>query len=182
MKVQLVLRRWASGWPRSGSRIMPFFSVLVLCRSEMDWLTFRDGTFGTTVSRAITTEVICSPVHNSLGPEIPLLPIRVGRIPQHIYAAAGTQNDRHDALNSFGLHVGVTRKFWAPCWSNEKSWQAAEQLQLPGGGGGATPRVLGRQLPLPPPAPSPLGAFGQQLVAKGVALRRPWAPKAPDAP
>ena len=33
--------------------------------------------------------------------------------------------------------------------------------------GGATPRVLGR---------------GQQLVAKGVALRRPWAPKAPDAP
>ena len=46
--------------------------------------------------------------------------------------------------------------------------------------GGATPRVLGRQLPLPPPPP--LGAFGQQLVAKGVALRRPWAPKAPDAP
>ena len=45
-------------------------------------------------------------------------------------------------------------------------------------GGGATPRVLGRQLPLPPPPP---GAFGQQLVAKGVALRRPWAPKAPDA-
>ena len=46
--------------------------------------------------------------------------------------------------------------------------------------GGATPRVLGRQLPLPPPPP-PLGAFGQQLVAKGVALRRPWALKAPDA-
>ena len=46
------------------------------------------------------------------------------------------------------------------------------------GGGGATPRVLGRQLPLPPP---PLGAFGQQLVAKGVALKRPWAPSAPDA-
>ena len=45
--------------------------------------------------------------------------------------------------------------------------------------GGATPRVLGRQLPLPPPPPP--GAFGQQLVAKGVALRRPWAPKAPDA-
>ena len=44
-------------------------------------------------------------------------------------------------------------------------------------GGGATPRVLGRQLP-----PPPLGAFGQQLVAKGVALRPPWAPKAPDAP
>ena len=48
-----------------------------------------------------------------------------------------------------------------------------------GATGGATPRVLGRQLPLPPPPP--LGAFGQQLVAKGVALRRPWAPKAPDA-
>ena len=45
--------------------------------------------------------------------------------------------------------------------------------------GGATLRVLGRQLPLPPPPP--LGVFGQQLVAKGVALRRPWAPKAPDA-
>ena len=37
--------------------------------------------------------------------------------------------------------------------------------------GGATPRVLGRQLPLPPPPP--LGAFGQQLVAKGVALLKP---------
>ena len=48
-----------------------------------------------------------------------------------------------------------------------------------GGGGGATPQVLGRQLPLPPP---PKGTFGQQFVAKGVALRRPWAPKAPDAP
>ena len=36
--------------------------------------------------------------------------------------------------------------------------------------------------PCPPPPPPPLGAFGQQLVAKGVALRRPWAPKAPDAP
>ena len=46
--------------------------------------------------------------------------------------------------------------------------------------GGATPRVLGRQLALPPPPP--LGAFDQQLVAKGVALRSPWAPKAPDAP
>ena len=46
------------------------------------------------------------------------------------------------------------------------------------GGGGATPRVLGRQLPPPPPQ----RAFGQQLVAKGVALRRPWAPKALDAP
>ena len=48
--------------------------------------------------------------------------------------------------------------------------------------GGATPRVLGRQLPLPPPPPPPQGAFGQQLVAKGVTLRRAWAPKAPDAP
>ena len=34
--------------------------------------------------------------------------------------------------------------------------------------------------PCPPPPP-PLGAFGQQLVAKGVTLRRPWVPKAPDA-
>ena len=50
---------------------------------------------------------------------------------------------------------------------------------LPGGGGGATPRVLGRQLPPPPPR---LGPFGQRLVAQGVALRRPWAPKSPHAP
>ena len=48
------------------------------------------------------------------------------------------------------------------------------------GGGGATPWVLGRQLPLLPPPP--LGAFAQQVVDKGVALRRPWAPKAPDVP
>ena len=46
-----------------------------------------------------------------------------------------------------------------------------------GGGRGATPRVLRRQLPPPPP----LGASGQQLVAKGAALRSPWAPKASDA-
>ena len=50
--------------------------------------------------------------------------------------------------------------------------------ESPGGGRGATPRVLGRQLPLPPPR----GASGQQLVAKGAALRSPWAPKAPDTP
>ena len=31
----------------------------------------------------------------------------------------------------------------------------------------------GRRTPTPPP----LGAFGQQLVAKGVALKHPWAPK-----
>ena len=46
----------------------------------------------------------------------------------------------------------------------------------PGGGGdSAGPRT-------PTTPPPPLGAFGQQLVAKGVALRRPRAPKAPDAP
>ena len=44
--------------------------------------------------------------------------------------------------------------------------------------GGATPRVLGHQLAPPPP----LGAFGQQLVAKGAQLRSPWASKVPDAP
>ena len=57
------------------------------------------------------------------------------------------------------------------------SAQLCSEDTVPGGGGGATLRLLGRQLP-----PPPLGAFGQQLVAKGVALRRPWAPKAPDAP
>ena len=47
----------------------------------------------------------------------------------------------------------------------------------PGGGGGdsAAPRT-------PTTPPPPLGASSQQLVAKGVALRRPWAPKAPDTP
>ena len=40
--------------------------------------------------------------------------------------------------------------------------------------------VLGRQLP--PPTPSPSGASGQQLVAKGGAFRSTWAPKAPGAP
>ena len=40
-------------------------------------------------------------------------------------------------------------------------------------GGGVTPRVLGRQ---PPPPPS-LVASGQLSVAKGAALRSPWAPK-----
>ena len=33
-----------------------------------------------------------------------------------------------------------------------------------------------------PRSPPPLGAFGQKLVAKGVALGRRWAPKAPNAP
>ena len=60
-----------------------------------------------------------------------------------------------------------------------RKYQPARIQCLVLGTGGTTPRVLGRQLPPPPP---PLGAFGQQLVAKGVALRRPWAPKAPDAP
>ena len=65
-----------------------------------------------------------------------------------------------------------------PCCIPRSGRWASCCVAAPGGGGGATPRVLGRQLPLPPP----LGAFGQQLVAKGAALRRPWAPKAPDAP
>ena len=47
--------------------------------------------------------------------------------------------------------------------------------QHPGGGDSAGPRT-------PTTPPPPLGAFSQQLVAKGVAPRRPWAPKAPDAP
>ena len=40
---------------------------------------------------------------------------------------------------------------------------------------GPTLRVLGHQLP-------PQGASCQQSVAKGAALRSPWAPKVPDAP
>ena len=46
-----------------------------------------------------------------------------------------------------------------------------------GGGDSAGPRT-----PTTPAPPPPLGASGQQLVAKGVTLRRPWAPKAPNAP
>ena len=77
-----------------------------------------------------------------------------------------------------GGGVGVCGTCPPPTW-----WPSAEAAADPAGGtGGTTPRVLGRQLPLPPPPPPPLGAFGQQLVAKGVALRRPWPPKAPDAP
>ena len=45
-----------------------------------------------------------------------------------------------------------------------------------GGGDSAGPGT-----PTTPAPPPPLGAFGQQLVAKGVALRPPWAPKVPDA-
>ena len=47
----------------------------------------------------------------------------------------------------------------------------------PGGGdsvGPRTPTILA-------PPPPPLGASGQELVAKGVALSSPWAPKGPDA-
>ena len=67
------------------------------------------------------------------------------------------------------------------------SWRRATAGQGPfptscsgmGGGDSAGPRTPTTPPPAPPPPP---GAFGQQLVAKGVALRRPWAPKAPDAP
>ena len=46
-----------------------------------------------------------------------------------------------------------------------------------GEGDCAAPRT-----PTTPPPPLPLlGASGQQLVAKGVALRHPWAATAPDA-
>ena len=41
------------------------------------------------------------------------------------------------------------------------------------GGGGRLRGSWDANYPCPPP---PLGAFGQQLVAKGVALRPPWAP------
>ena len=54
--------------------------------------------------------------------------------------------------------------------------QLSDALVCPlGGGDSAAPRT-------PTTPPPPLGASGQQLVAKGVALRHPWAPKAPDAP
>ena len=42
--------------------------------------------------------------------------------------------------------------------------------------GGATPRVLGRQLPPLPPQ----GASGRQLVVKGMSPRSQRAPKAPN--
>ena len=56
-------------------------------------------------------------------------------------------------------------------------WEPKRRVLGTGGGGGDS---AGPGTPTTP-APPPPGAFGQQLVAKGVALRRPWAPKAPDA-
>ena len=53
-------------------------------------------------------------------------------------------------------------------------------LPTPATGGGDSAGPGTPTTPAPPP-PSPPGAFGQQLVAKGVALKPPWAPKAPDA-
>ena len=43
-----------------------------------------------------------------------------------------------------------------------------DRILSPGGGDSAGPRTP----TTPAPPPPPLGAFGQQLVAKGVALRR----------
>ena len=54
----------------------------------------------------------------------------------------------------------------------------AMTLPPPGVGDSAGPRTP----TTPAPPPPPLGAFGQQLVAKAVALKHPLAPKAPDAP
>ena len=56
--------------------------------------------------------------------------------------------------------------------ANEDLWGCI----LGGGGGGHSARVLRRHYPFPPPG---LRAFDQDLVAKGVALRRSWAPKSP---
>ena len=64
----------------------------------------------------------------------------------------------------------------------EGNVRADTLAELHGGvGGGRLRGFWDANYPCPPPPPPPLGAFGQQLVAKGVALRRPWAPKAPDA-
>ena len=69
-------------------------------------------------------------------------------------------------------------QFWVLGLADPESDYGLDSLP-PGGGDSAGPRTP--TTPAPPPPP-PLGAFGPQLVAKGVALRRPWAPKAPDAP
>ena len=64
------------------------------------------------------------------------------------------------------------------CWWNSVGAGADQawilQCEVPPGGG-ATPRVLGRQLPPPPPQ----GASGRQLVVKGMSPRSQRAPKAP---
>ena len=59
-------------------------------------------------------------------------------------------------------------------------FEQQRQLFAEGHGGGDSTGPRTPTTPAPPPPPP--RAFGQQLVAKGVALRRPWAPKAPDAP
>ena len=51
-------------------------------------------------------------------------------------------------------------------------------LRWKGSGGGGLRSSEDANYPSPPPP----RASGQHLVAKGVALRRPWAPKAPEAP
>ena len=68
--------------------------------------------------------------------------------------------------------------------ARKRRWQVPAGYPPPPGGGGRLRGSAALRTPTtPPPQPThPLGASGQQLVAKDVALRRPWAPKAPDAP
>ena len=60
-------------------------------------------------------------------------------------------------------------------WRNEVSCRAFIKWYGPGVGGWG--HSTGPRTPTIPP---PLGASGQQLVAKGATLRHPWAPKAPE--
>ena len=83
-------------------------------------------------------------------------------------------------LEKVGGGGGVRRRFDGTRLGGW-GWRSSSTGGAHGGGGGNSAGPRTPTTPAPPPPP-PLGAFGQQLVANSVALRRPWAPKAPDAP
>ena len=86
-----------------------------------------------------------------------------------------------DLADSFCRLVGASGLGGHPIWRRHSKMCIIYFVTLPGGGGGGD--SAGPRTPTTPAPPPPLlGAFSQRLVAKGVALRRPWAAKVPDAP
>ena len=81
----------------------------------------------------------------------------------HLLQVRATENDSDMANSGNGMFFVLVFIFW-------------EHIREAPGVGGATPQVLGRQLPPPPPQ----GASSQQLVVKGTSPRSRWAPQAPN--